>query len=42
MKFETKIMEGIGIRFAASRTAGKPQLSLNSPQPMSVLTFHHG
>ncbi|SUZ33294.1 hypothetical protein ROE7235_03063 [Roseibaca ekhonensis] len=38
MKFQTTIIDGIGVRFAASRTAGKPQMLLASPQPMSVLT----
>lgn len=39
MKFETTSIEGIKIRYAASRSEGKPQLLLTSPQPMSVLTY---
>lgn len=41
MKFESTIIDGIKIRFAASRNAGKPQLLLTSPQPMSVLTYRN-
>ncbi len=41
MKFETTTIDGIMIRFAASRNAGKPQLLLTSPQPMSVLTYRN-
>jgi pimeloyl-ACP methyl ester carboxylesterase len=41
MKFETTKIDGIKIRFAASRNAGKPQLLLTSPQPMSVLTYRN-
>jgi pimeloyl-ACP methyl ester carboxylesterase len=41
MKFETTKIDGIKIRFAASRNEGKPQLLLTSPQPMSVLTYRN-
>lgn len=41
MKFETTSIDGIMIRYAASRNAGKPQLLLTSPQLMSVLTYRN-
>lgn len=39
MKFTATEIDGIKIRYAASRSEGKPQLLLTSPQPMSVLTY---
>lgn len=41
MKFATTRIGGITIRYAASRSEGKPQLLLTSPQPMSVLTYRN-
>jgi len=41
MRFETTTIDGVMIRFAASRNEGKPQLLLTSPQPMSVLTYRN-
>ena len=41
MKFETTKIDGIMIRYAASRSEGKPQLLQTSPQPMSVLTYRN-
>jgi pimeloyl-ACP methyl ester carboxylesterase len=41
MKLETVVIDGIKIRYAVSRNAGKPQLLLTSPLPQSILTFRH-
>ncbi len=41
MRFETTTIDGVMIRFAASRNEGKPQPLLTSQQPMSVLTYRN-
>lgn len=39
MKLEFCRIDGLRIRYAASRNPGKPQVVLTSPQPMSILTY---
>ena len=39
MNLEFCTIDGLRIRYAASRNAGKPSVVLTSPQPMSILTY---
>jgi pimeloyl-ACP methyl ester carboxylesterase len=41
MNLDFTTIDGLRIRFAASRNPGKPQLILLSPQPQSLLVYRH-